>query len=175
MFICKTEFFSLCLCVSSVRQWTCLCRNLAADWSTPQPPSSATTSWRGSGTRLVICSLHCIVTIGAWEVKTQEHVTAHVAHRQRRFMKEIVQKASVSSKELKWFALILWFHRLSLKAQCVNINRKPLLKKMHMYFFFNSCMPARYLVILWIKCLIKKKTIWENMAGCHICVVVPPL
>lgn len=37
-------------------------------------------------------------------------------------------------------------------------------------------MPARHLVILYIKCLIKKKkTIWENMAGCHICFVVPPL
>lgn len=80
VFICKTEFLpptphSPCPCVSSVRQWTCLCRNLAADWSTPRPPSSATTSWRASGTRLVICRLHCVVTIGAREVKTREHVT----------------------------------------------------------------------------------------------------
>lgn len=71
------------LCLSPVRQWTCLCRNLAADWNTPRPPSSATMSWRGSGTRLVICRLHCIVTIGAWEVKTREHVTAHVAGKQK--------------------------------------------------------------------------------------------
>lgn len=44
-----------------------------------------------------------------------------------------------------------------LKSPGCNIYRKLLLKKMHMYFFLKSCMPACHLVILYIKCLIKKK------------------
>lgn len=58
---------------------------------------------------------------------------------------------------------------------CLHLQEAIVEKNAYVFFFFNSCMPARYLVILWIKCLIKKKTIWENMAGRHICVVVPPL
>lgn len=151
------DWVSLCLCLSSVRQWTCLCRNLAADWNTPRPPSSATMSWRGSGTRLVICRLHCIVTIGAWEVKTRVHVTAHVAHKQRRFMEEIVEKVSVSSEGLKWFALILWFQSLNAYLQCLRLILCSLLFFVLFCSFFNKVMPERYLVICDIKCLIKKR------------------
>ncbi len=57
MSICQINFVCLSsppsLCVSVARQWTCWCRSQAADWNTPPLPSSATMSWRGSGTRLV--------------------------------------------------------------------------------------------------------------------------
>lgn len=54
--VCLTLSASICVClsVSAVRQWTCWCRSQAADWNTPQQQSSATMSWRGSGTRLVL-------------------------------------------------------------------------------------------------------------------------
>lgn len=114
------DWVSLSVCLSSARQWICLCRNLAADWNTPQLPSSATMSWRGSGTRLVICCLHCVVTIGAWEVKTREHVmqqAGHGAHREREFMKDIVEKVSGVFKGVKWFALMLWFQSVTAYKQ----------------------------------------------------------